>query len=214
MESSWDALHLDGAESGDLRLRLASETDLPAILRMLLDPSTLTAIAETAEHAEHALRRLWYEEPETSGLRHFVVESARCHELVAYLRLEYPFNEPGCLWLTFFCVAPRRRGHGHGRRILELLTAEASNSGCVRMFGIHTSATNAAAVSLYESSGFECTKREPWQSSNGDTSDRLTFRQAFGESKDGAHAPEAYGRGPSVCTHDVQTDPVPARERL
>lgn len=183
MESSWDALHLDGAESGDLRLRLATETDLPGILRMLLDPTTLTAIGETAEYAEQTLRRLWYEEPEMSGLRHFVVDRASGREVIAYLRLEYPFNEPGCLWLTSFFVAQGHRGRGYGRRIMELLIAEARDSGCVRRFGMHTRAANAAAIRLYGSSGFECIKREPWHSSDGDSSERLTFCQAFGETQ-------------------------------
>jgi len=181
MESSWDALRLDGAESGDLRLRLATETDLPGILRMLLDPTTLMAIGETAEYAEQTLQRLWHEEPKMSGLRHFVVDTACGHEVIAYLRLEYPFNEPRCLWLTFFYVAPSHRGKGYGRRIMELLMAEARDSGCVRRFGMHTRDANAAAVGLYRSSGFVCVKREPWQSTNGDSSDRLTFCRAFGD---------------------------------
>ena len=181
MENTWDALHLDGAESGDLRLRLATETDLPVILRMVLDPTTLLAIQETAEYAEQNLRRLWQEEPAMSGLRHFVVERACAHEVIAYLRLEYPFNEPGCLWLTFLCIVPRYRGRRYGRRIMELLTVEAAGCGCVREFGMHTMTSNSAAIRLYQSSGFVCVKREPWQSSNGDSSARLTFRRAFGE---------------------------------
>ena len=180
MADTWNALHFDGAESGDLRLRLATEDDLPEVLSMVLAPSTLVGTGHTAEDAEQALRRLWYAEPAESGLRHFVVEKAPGRELVAYLRLEYPFNDPECLWLTFFCVAPGHRGQGYGRRIIGLLVTEAARSGCVTEFGVHTRASNAAAIRLYTSSGFECVKREPWQSSNGDTSDRLTLSQAFG----------------------------------
>ena len=85
----------------------------------------------------------------------------RGREVIAYLRLEYPFNEPACLWLMFLCVAPRYRRQGHGRRIMELLVAEARRSGVVATFGLHTGATNAAAVKLYEATGFTCTRREP-----------------------------------------------------
>jgi ribosomal protein S18 acetylase RimI-like enzyme len=186
MESSWGALRLDGARSGNLLLRLATETDLPVILRMVLDQTTLLAVRETAEYAEHSLRQLWREEPATSGLRHFVVERACTHEVIAYLRLEYPFNDPACLWLTFFCVAPRHRSKGYGRRIVQLLTTEAAGCGCVRKFGMHTMVSNSVAVRLYHSSGFVCVKREPWQSSNGVTSDRLTFCLTLGETRGGA----------------------------
>lgn len=208
METSWDSLHLDGTRSGDLRLRMATETDLPVILSMVLDPTTLMAVGETAEYAEQTLRRLWSEEPASSGLRHFVVERISSRDVIAYLRLEYPFNEPECLWLTFFCVAPRQRGRGYGRRIMRLLTGGAANCGCVKTFGVHTRASNAAAVGLYQSSGFVCVKREPWRSSNGDTSDRLTLCQTFGNAEDGAHAPETVSEGHSDCTGDMQAGNV------
>jgi len=181
MESGCDALHLEGAESGGLRLRLATEADLPEVVRMLLDPSTLAAIGETAEEAERDLHRLWQERPETSDLRHLVAERVRGREVIAYLRLEYPFNEPACLWLMFLCVAPRSRRQSNGRRIMELLVAEARRSGAVATFGLHTHATNAAAVKLYEATGFTCTKREPWPSRDGEAPERLTFCRRFGE---------------------------------
>jgi ribosomal protein S18 acetylase RimI-like enzyme len=155
---------------------------------MLLEPSTLAAVGETAEHAQRTLLRLWQEEPATSGLRHFVVETAGTGEVIAYLRLEYPFNEPGCLWLTFFCVAPEHRGKGCGRRIMALLTAAVARSRGVQEFGIHTRVSNAAAVALYQSSGFRCVKREPWQSSNGDSSDRLTFCRILSGAVNGGRA--------------------------
>jgi GNAT superfamily N-acetyltransferase len=177
MTNAWDVLPLHGAESDGVRLRLATETDLSEILKMLLEPSTLAAIGETAEYTQQTVLRLWQEDPATSGLRHFVVERACIPEVIAYLRLEYPFNEPGCLWLTFFCVAPEHRGKGYGRRIMALLTATAARAGCVKEFGVHTRASNAAAVGLYQASGLQCVKREPWQSSNGDSSERLTFCQ-------------------------------------
>lgn len=104
---------------------------------------------------------------------------------IAYLRLEYPFNEPQCLWLTFFVVAPKQRGRGYGRRIMALLTSKAQYSPCVERFGVHTMTTNAAAIRLYESSGFKCIKREPWQGSNGDTPGRLTYCRVFGEATTG-----------------------------
>ncbi len=189
MENTWRVTRLDGAELGDLRLRLAAEPDLSGILRMLLDPTTLAAIGESAQQAEQSVRRLWQEQFAPGRLRHLVVETSPDRELIAYLRLEYPFNKPGCLWLTFFCIAPGHRGRGYGRQVMQLLVAEAARSGAVAEFGIHTRASNRAAIRLYTSSGFACVKREPWRSANGDTSDRLTFRQAFAESGDRAAVP-------------------------
>ncbi len=186
MAESWDNLPLDGAEQGGLKLRLATDADLPGILEMALDPSTLAGIGETPEYVGDTLRRLWEEDPETSGLRHFVVEEAGRGDLVAYLRLEYPLFELECLWLTFFFVAPGMRGQGYGRRIMELLVAEAKKSGRVRKFGVHTSASNAPAIRLYESSGLTCIEREPWQSSTGDRSERLTFCCTLAEDPDTA----------------------------
>jgi hypothetical protein len=62
---------------GGLRLRLATDADLPWVLRTVLDPTTLVAVGETRESVEGTLRRLWAEDPKTSGLRHFVVETLR-----------------------------------------------------------------------------------------------------------------------------------------
>ncbi len=186
MQAAWDEIPLNGAELGGLRLRLATEADFPGILEMVLDPSTRVGTGETPEYAEETLRRLWHEEPETSGLRHFLVERGNRADVIAYLRLEYPLFEPECLWMTFLVVAAGMRGQGYGRRIMELLKAEARNSGCVRKFGVHTSASNAPATRLYESSGFKCIKREPWQSTTGDRSERLTFCCTLTAAPDGA----------------------------
>ncbi len=171
---AWNDWHWAGSEADGLRVRLATEADLPVILAMLTHPSTLAAVGETEEEAKASLRRLWYEEPATSGLRHFVAEDAG-RGAVAYLRLEYPFSQPQCLWLTFFLVAPDARGEGYGRRLMELLKSEARRSGCVKEFGMHTLASNVAAARLYESAGFRCIRREPWRTAAGDTSGRLTF---------------------------------------
>ncbi len=175
MGSTWNRLRFHGAELAEVRLRLATEIDWPTILAMVLDPSTLAGIDESPGYVAKTLRRLWYEEPETSGLRHFVVERAEDGEVIAYLRLEYPLFEPKCLWMTFFVVAPGMRGQGHGRRIMELLKGEAQRSGCVAKFGVHTSEDNAPATGLYRAMGFKCVKREPWESSTGRRTQRLTF---------------------------------------
>lgn len=184
--ATWDRLRFDGAELGEVRLRLATEIDWRAILAMVLDPSTLAGIGDNREYVEKTLRRLWYEEPETSGLRHFVVERAEHGDVIAYLRLEYPLFEPKCLWLTFFVVAPGMRGQGYGRRIMGLLKGEAERSGCVAKFGVHTSEDNAPATGLYHAMGFECVKREPWESSTGNRTQRLTFCWTPAEAADGA----------------------------
>jgi GNAT superfamily N-acetyltransferase len=168
---------LPHATSPTLLLRPATDADLPQILAALLDPSTLSALGDTAEQAQRTLRNTWAEDPATSALQHFVVEDRERAELIAYLRLEYPFHKPDCLWLTHFFVFPSWRGQGYGRRIMDLLKRAAQATGCVGTFGMHTLSDNTAAVALYTSTGFTCVQREPWQTNDGGETERLTFRR-------------------------------------
>ena len=121
--NEWDYLNLDGTIFGDLRLRLAEESDFPTIRDMWLHPTTLKEIRESREFAEQTLNKLWELDPATleiSEIRHFVVEIVKSRDVIAYLRLLYPFLEPQCLWMSFFVVAPELRGQGHGRNIMRL----------------------------------------------------------------------------------------------
>jgi ribosomal-protein-alanine N-acetyltransferase len=51
-------------------------------------------------------------------------------------------------------VAPRAQGQGLGRNLLESLIAQARERGCAQIF-LEVRASNIAAISLYESVGFE-----------------------------------------------------------
>jgi ribosomal-protein-alanine N-acetyltransferase len=51
-------------------------------------------------------------------------------------------------------VAPRAQGMGLGRELLKALIAKAQERNCSQLF-LEVESTNNAAISLYESSGFE-----------------------------------------------------------
>ncbi|MBC7420589.1 MAG: GNAT family N-acetyltransferase [Bdellovibrio sp.] len=55
-------------------------------------------------------------------------------------------------------LLPEKRGQGLGKQLLSLMEVEAKKLGCVSV-GLHVFGHNAAAVALYEKSGFETTSR-------------------------------------------------------
>jgi ribosomal protein S18 acetylase RimI-like enzyme len=185
--NAWDDLHLDEEGEG-LRLRWARDDDFEKIRTIILDPTTLAAVQATPEEADRNIHKLWEGDPHDSEMRHMVAEVAghpstslkvnsdpalhRQHEIAkitAYLRLLFPFPqppqmEPQSLWLSYFAVAPELRGQGYGGRIMRMLVQAARNAPQVKLFGLHTSSYNAAAIRLYETVGFACVRREPWPS--------------------------------------------------
>lgn len=60
---------------------------------------------------------------------------------------------------AFVCdviIEPEFRGHGHGRKIMELAEIEAKKVGAKRM-GLHVFGFNTRAINLYQSLGYETT---------------------------------------------------------
>jgi RimJ/RimL family protein N-acetyltransferase len=176
----WDWAWLHNSTQGELRLRLAADSDLAFVRECVCDPATLEALGETAEAAEVTLRGLWAEGLSAPDMRHFVAELAgegrrEAAVRIAYLRLLYPFGEPQCLWLSFLVVAPGMRRRGYGLGVLQLVLAAAKSTRRVAKVGVHTRSTNLVAARLYESAGLCCTKREPWPTADGRACERLTF---------------------------------------
>lgn len=170
--------------SGDgLVLRFASEADYPFVRSLVCDPSTVTAVNDTRESADFALRKLWDEGLDAADLRHFVVVSPQ-GACIAYFRLLYPYGRDNCLWLSYLAVAPEMRGTGHGGRVMGLLLAEARTNPHIQEFGMHTTDTNAHALHLYESLGFQCIKREPWINKDGTHGARFTLIQNVANERD------------------------------
>jgi RimJ/RimL family protein N-acetyltransferase len=163
----------------ELSLHLATDSDFPNVLAFVCHPSTVQAVNDTPESSEAALRNIWAEGFELSDMRHFVVESEQFETPVAYLRLLYPFEEPKCLWLSYFVVNPSLRGRGYGSRILQMLITAAKRTGCVKKFGVHTNSDNVRAIRIYERAGFKCIVREPWQYGDGTQGKRLTLCQVL-----------------------------------
>mgnify|MGYP000872496672 CR=1 FL=1 len=60
---------------------------------------------------------------------------------------------------AFVCdviIEPEFRGYGHGRKLMELIEAEAQKRGATRI-GLHVFGFNSRAINLYSSLGFETT---------------------------------------------------------
>ena len=165
----------DGLSDNDLMLRVAMDSDFAFVRSLVCDPSTVAALNDTLESAQTTLRRIWDEGLTPPDLRHIVVVSQHQENCIGYLRLLYPFVFDQCLWMSFLGVVPGLRGKGFGRRILELLVVGAGRDPLIRKFGMHTLRSNVHAVKLYESLGFECVKREPWENANGTRDERLTL---------------------------------------
>lgn len=171
----------DGLTGNDLVLRFALDSDFSFMASIVCHPSTVIALHETVESAQSTIRKIWSEGLKPPDLRHILAFSQTKGNHIGYLRLLYPFEFDQCLWLSFFAIVPELRGQGFGRKILELLLTEARKCQLIQKFGIHTGSTNVHARRLYESLGFECIKREPWENEYGTKEERLTFIQNLTE---------------------------------
>ncbi len=77
--------------------------------------------------------------------------------LVGYGMLSLAANEAHVLNV---CVDPRRQSHGYGRRLLRELVQLARQRGALRVF-LEVRPSNAPAIALYESEGFNEIGRRP-----------------------------------------------------
>ena len=71
--------------------------------------------------------------------------------------LWFSIDANGRAVLDDLAVAPQLRGKGYGRQALVLLEAEAASRGC-RHISLNVYRRNAAAISLYETAGYETTQ--------------------------------------------------------
>ena len=167
----------DGLTRNDLVLRLALDSDFSFIESIVCHPSTVVPLHETVESAQSTIRKIWSEGLKPPDLRHILAFAQPKGNHIGYLRLLYPFEFDQCLWLSFFAIVPELRRQGFGRTILALLLTKARKCQLIQKFGIHTGSTNVHARRLYESLGFECIKREPWEDPDGAKEERFTFLQ-------------------------------------
>ncbi len=93
--------------------------------------------------------------------------------------------------LITISILPNARGHGHGRALLNLAVDTAQSAGATSVF-LDVDATNKAAVTLYQSSGFtEFARRAGYYAPPDDTqSDAIQMRLDLnGRSPAGPPAP-------------------------
>ena len=96
----------------------------------------------------------WSELAGAPDTRHYVV-AEELRQIVGYAGITiYPPEAE----VQTIAVAPWQQRHGTGRALLQALIGEAAERGCSRML-LEVSADNAAAISLYESFGFEINGR-------------------------------------------------------
>ena len=95
-------------------------------------------------------------------LEYFVVTNKSTGNVIAvtglYNKTEYPPEEA---WLAWFCVDPKERGQGIGRKTLEWTINRARSKG-YKIFRLYTSTdpNEVEAQHLYESVGLKIYKRE------------------------------------------------------
>ncbi|MFI6781993.1 GNAT family N-acetyltransferase [Micromonospora sp. NPDC050276] len=66
---------------------------------------------------------------------------------------------PDQAWIHNIEVHPAHRGRGYGRRMIQLIEAELAHLG-VPALGLNVFGTNAVAIGLYRSLGFEVTSQQ------------------------------------------------------
>lgn len=136
----------DEASSG-VRIRRADRNDLPEVL----------ALAESCQDGPHWPHSAW--EPlltaNTSTVSHAVLLVARTEgsRLAGWLAGSLV---AGVAELEFLLIAPRARGQGWGRRLLDSWLAWLHDRHCSEIF-LEVRASNAAALRLYQAAGFEVT---------------------------------------------------------
>jgi ribosomal-protein-alanine N-acetyltransferase len=79
------------------------------------------------------------------------------HTVIGYGMLNIGADEAHVLNV---CTAPEAQGQGHGRRLLRSLLAAARNRGAQRVF-LEVRPSNAIAIALYDSEGFNEIGRRP-----------------------------------------------------
>ena len=165
----------DGLSNNCISLCLATESDYCFVQSLVCDPSTIAAMNETLDVSQTSLQSLWAQGLRPPDLRHVIAVSQCQENRIGYLRLLYPFEFDECLWMSYLAIVPELRGEGFGRVVLGLLLDGAKSNPHISKFGMHTGCANTRAVRLYESLGFECVKREPWENDDGTEDQRLTL---------------------------------------
>ncbi len=120
----------------------------------LLDGTDAALVRSAADGVfDHAPQKALTDEF-LSDPRHRLVGAIKDGVLVGFVsavRYVHPDKEPE-LWINEVGVAPEHQRQGIGRRMLEVMLAQARSLGCVNAW-VLTDRENAAAMGLYERAG-------------------------------------------------------------
>lgn len=144
-----------------MRLRDATEDDLPAILAILNDAILHSTASWQTEANSLASRRQWFAERQALGQPVLVMEAS--DGSIAGFGAYGPFRAYQGYALTVehsIYVAAAHRGKGLGRAFLTALIARATQAGMHVMVGA-ISAENTISIRLHEQLGFTITGRMP-----------------------------------------------------
>lgn len=109
-----------------------------------------------------------------SGLNYWVLLDDETDKVIGVTGL-YSFKEnPGEVWLAWYCIDPEVRGKGLGRKLLEWTMAKAKEEG-YSVFRLYTSTdpNEAAAQKLYDSVGLKITEEKD----DPDSPCKIMYRQ-------------------------------------
>lgn len=139
-------------------IRLANESDVPALLEMMEDFNRVESIPWSSADGEAPLRKLL---ADPSLGRVAVLEGELGGEVAAYAVVTFGYDlEFGGrdAFLTEIYVRPGARSSGLGARLLAEVEAIAAADG-VRALHLLVYPENEPAMALYEKAGFERSRR-------------------------------------------------------
>jgi ribosomal protein S18 acetylase RimI-like enzyme len=143
-----------------LDIRLLTETDWIAYrdLRLAALRAEPEAFGSTAEH-EESLGDTWFQQTLRSNFVFAAFRDAAICGLAAWRRNGIgKLAHVGTIWGMY--VAPAERGRGTGRALLDAVVAHAA-AQAVEALKLSVTATNAAAMALYDRCGFVAYGLEP-----------------------------------------------------
>jgi aminoglycoside 6'-N-acetyltransferase len=135
-------------EDGDLRLRPVGQGDLPAVLRVLRDPSVARW---WGRYDEHRVRQEYRDDADTDGAAFLVEVAGKLAGLIQFSEELDPDYRHAALDIALLAEF---QGHGLGPRAIRLLARYLFEARGHHRLTIDPAADNRNAIRAYEKVGF------------------------------------------------------------